>query len=103
MLLPPDFQFSQGSLQDYVDCPQRFRLRHLLRLAWPAPPAEPLSLYEQHAQDGEAFHRLVHQHILGLPAGRLSATISPEQEQLARLVAKLSRPSPGRSTRGAFS
>jgi hypothetical protein len=75
MTLPDGFQFSQGSLQDYVDCPRRFELRYLLRVAWPAPVAEPLLAYEQHTRDGEAFHRHVHQHILGLPADQLSACI----------------------------
>ncbi|MCS3830868.1 hypothetical protein GGP91_002962, partial [Salinibacter ruber] len=28
-LLPEDFQFSQGSLQDFDDCPRRFLLRHI--------------------------------------------------------------------------
>ena len=84
MALPPEFQFSQGSLQDYVDCPRRFQLRYLLRLAWPAPVAEPMLTYEQHMRDGEAFHRLVHQHLLGLSADRLSLCVEPEQEDLCR-------------------
>jgi CRISPR/Cas system-associated exonuclease Cas4 (RecB family) len=82
--LPPEFQFSQGSLQDYVDCPRRFQLRYVLRLAWPAPVAEPMLTYEQHMHDGEAFHRLVHQHILGLSPERLSLCVQPEQEDLYR-------------------
>jgi CRISPR/Cas system-associated exonuclease Cas4 (RecB family) len=73
MILPGDFQFSQGSLQDYVDCPRRFQLRYLLRLAWPALEAEPALESERRLQQGAAFHRLVHQHVLGLPAERLSS------------------------------
>jgi hypothetical protein len=46
-LLPLDFQFSQGSLQDYVDCRRRFQLRYLDQLAWPAVEAEPLLEHEQ--------------------------------------------------------
>jgi hypothetical protein len=80
--LPPDFQFSQASLQDYVECARRFQLRYLVRLAWPAPVAEPMLAYEQHMLKGQAFHRLVHQHILGLPAERLSLCIQPEQAEL---------------------
>ncbi len=72
MTLPTDFQFSQGSLQDYVDCPRRFQLRYLLRLAWPAVEVEPALENERHLQQGAAFHRLVHQHILGLSPERLS-------------------------------
>ena len=73
MTLPPDFQFSQGSLQDYVDCPRRFQLRYLLRLAWPAVEAEPALENERHLQQGAAFHRLAHQHTLGIAPERLSS------------------------------
>ena len=43
--LPADFHFSQGSLQDYVDCPRRFQLRYMMKLAWPAVEAEPAVEY----------------------------------------------------------
>jgi hypothetical protein len=78
MTLPTDFQFSQGSLQDYVDCPRRFQLRYIQRLAWPAVEVEPALENERHLQQGAAFHRLVHQHLLGLSPERLSSTISDE-------------------------
>jgi len=39
MSLPTGFRFSQASLQDYVDCPQRFQLRYLAALQWPAVEA----------------------------------------------------------------
>jgi hypothetical protein len=78
MTLPTDFQFSQGSLQDYVDCPRRFQLRYIQRLAWPAVEAEPALENERHLQQGAAFHRLVHQHVLGLSPERLSSTITDE-------------------------
>lgn len=71
MALPPDFQFSQASLQDYVECRRRFQLRYLLRLQWPAPEAEPIEEHEQHMLDGATFHRLIHQHRLGIPAQQL--------------------------------
>lgn len=80
MPLPPDFTFSQASLQDYVDCRRRFQLRYLLGLAWPAPAAEPAGEYEAHVRAGEAFHRLIHQHQLGLPAERLTAQAEAEAE-----------------------
>jgi CRISPR/Cas system-associated exonuclease Cas4 (RecB family) len=76
MTLPTDFLFSQGSLQDYVDCPRRFQLRYIQRLAWPAVEAEPALENERHLQQGAAFHRLVHQHVLGLLPERLSSTIT---------------------------
>jgi hypothetical protein len=66
MPLPPDFQFSQANLQDYVDCPRRFQLRYLLELAWPAVSAEPADDFEAQMRDGSAFHRLVQQHTLGI-------------------------------------
>ncbi len=78
MTLLTDFQFSQGSLQDYVDCPRRFQLRYIQRLAWPAVEAEPALENERHLQQGAAFHRLVHQHVLGLSPERLSSTITDE-------------------------
>ena len=78
MTLPTDFQFSQASLQDYVDCPRRFQLRYIQRLAWPAVEAEPALENERHLQQGAAFHRLVHQHLLGLSPERLSSTITDE-------------------------
>ena len=78
MILPTDFQFSQGSLQDYVDCPRRFQLRYIQRLAWPAVGAEPALESERYLQQGAAFHRLVHQHMLGLSPERLSSTITDE-------------------------
>jgi hypothetical protein len=75
MSLPEDFQFSQASLQDYVECRRRFQLRYLLQLAWPAPEAEPVEEHEQHMQDGETFHRLVHQHRLGIPTWKLTPQV----------------------------
>ncbi len=74
-MLPGDFQFSQASLQDYVDCRRRFQLRYLLALAWPAVEAEPVAEYEAHLLQGELFHRLVHQHQLGIPADRLAGLV----------------------------
>jgi CRISPR/Cas system-associated exonuclease Cas4 (RecB family) len=76
MALPPDFDFSQASLQDYVDCPRRFQLRYLLRLAWPALEAEPALENERHMQQGAAFHRLAHQHTLGIAPEKLAQTVT---------------------------
>jgi CRISPR/Cas system-associated exonuclease Cas4 (RecB family) len=72
MVLPADFQFSQASLQDYVECRRRFQLRYLLQLQWPAPEAEPAEEHEQRMQDGETFHRLVHLHRHGIPTWSLT-------------------------------
>jgi hypothetical protein len=73
MVLPTDFQFSQGSLQAYVDCPRLFQLRYVQRLAWPAIDVEPALENERYLQQGAAFHRLAQQHALGIPAARLAA------------------------------
>ena len=75
MALSSDFQFSQGSLQDYVDCPRRFQLRYVLQLDWPAQEVEPALENEQHMRQGTAFHRLIHRHALGIPAENLSRTV----------------------------
>ncbi len=75
MALSGGFQFSQASLQDYVDCPRRFQLRYLLRLDWPAPESEPALESERHMRQGMTFHRLVHQYMLGIAPERLSGVV----------------------------
>jgi hypothetical protein len=70
--LPSPFSFSQSSLQDYSDCPRRFQLRYLEKLSWPAVESEPVAEYERRQQEGRQFHRLVQQHLLGLPPERLA-------------------------------
>jgi predicted RecB family nuclease len=77
-MLPSDFQFSQSNLQDYVDCPRRFELRYLKRLNWPAAEAAPMREQEDHMQRGATFHRLAHQHLVGIDADVLSASINDE-------------------------
>ncbi len=69
--LPHPFSFSQSSLQDYFDCPRRFELRYLRQMVWPAIESEPVAEYERRQQDGMLFHRLVQQHLLGVPADKL--------------------------------
>ncbi|MCJ7584230.1 MAG: PD-(D/E)XK nuclease family protein, partial [Anaerolineales bacterium] len=66
------FTFSQSSLQDYADCPRRFQLRYIEQLAWPAVETEPAIENERHQQEGVLFHRLVQQHLIGLPAEKLA-------------------------------
>jgi CRISPR/Cas system-associated exonuclease Cas4 (RecB family) len=72
MKLPSTFTFSQSSLQDYFDCPRRFQLRYIEKLGWPAVEAEPALENERRQQEGNFFHRLVQQFLLGLPADRLT-------------------------------
>jgi CRISPR/Cas system-associated exonuclease Cas4 (RecB family) len=63
---------SQSSLQDYMDCAKRFKLRYLDRLSYPAAETEPTLENEKHQQEGEYFHRLVQQHLIGIPAEQIS-------------------------------
>ena len=76
MSLPMHFQFSQSSLQAYADCPRRFQLQYVERVAWPAPEAQPSLEDEKHLRLGLAFHRLVHRHLLGMSPEQLSVTIT---------------------------
>jgi CRISPR/Cas system-associated exonuclease Cas4 (RecB family) len=68
---PTSFVFSASSLQDYVECPRRFKLRYIDALIWPSAEAEPQVELEAHRRDGILFHRLVHEHVLGLPINRI--------------------------------
>ena len=70
--LPTPFTFSQSSLQDYMDCARRFQLRYIERLAWPAIESEPVAENERRQLEGQIFHRLVQQYLLGVPAENLS-------------------------------
>ncbi|MCK6539626.1 MAG: PD-(D/E)XK nuclease family protein [Anaerolineales bacterium] len=63
---------SQSSLQDYVDCARRFQLRYLERLSYPAIESEPALENEKHLQEGEYFHRLVQQYLIGIPAEQIA-------------------------------
>lgn len=63
---------SQSSLQDYIDCAQRFKLRYLDRLSYPAAETEPSLENEKHQQEGEFFHRLVQQYLIGIPAEQVA-------------------------------
>jgi CRISPR/Cas system-associated exonuclease Cas4 (RecB family) len=69
--LPPYFQFSQNSLQDYVDCARRFQLRFVLNQRWPAAETEPLQEQERLIEEGAQFHLMVQRHLLGIPAEKL--------------------------------
>lgn len=63
---------SQSSLQDYVDCARRFQLRYLERLSYPAVESEPALENEKHIQEGEYFHRLAQQYLIGIPAEQVA-------------------------------
>ena len=72
---------SQSSLQDYHDCPRRFELRYLQRLAYPAIETEPALENEKHQQEGEYFHRLVQQQLIGIPAAQISKLANTDNLQ----------------------
>jgi CRISPR/Cas system-associated exonuclease Cas4 (RecB family) len=82
MALPLYFQFSQSSLQDFVTCRRRFELRYLKKLRWPAVPFEPAAEAEQLTRLGQAFHRLVHQHLIGLKEEMLTESAQHFDPQL---------------------
>ena len=71
-MLQPSFNFSQSSLQDYADCPRRFQLRYLDKLIYPAEETEPALENERHLQEGQQFHRLAQQFLLGIPTDKLA-------------------------------
>jgi CRISPR/Cas system-associated exonuclease Cas4 (RecB family) len=70
--LNSSFAFSQSSLQDYFDCPRRFQLRYIERLTWPAIETEPVMENERRQQEGQLFHRMVQQRLVGLPVEKLT-------------------------------
>lgn len=75
------FEFSQSSLQDFVDCPRRFNLRHLQRVAWPAIQAEPARENERRMQRGDRFHHMVQQYLLGVPEENLSRMAAADEDE----------------------
>jgi CRISPR/Cas system-associated exonuclease Cas4 (RecB family) len=72
MPLPDNFLFSQGNLQDYIECRRRFLLRHINKIAWPAIKSEPVIEQEKAMFRGQRFHRLINGYFLGIPARRLT-------------------------------
>ena len=55
-----------------MDCAQRFKLRYLDRLSYPAAETEPTRENEKHQQEGEYFHRLLQQYFIGIPAEQIA-------------------------------
>lgn len=78
MRLPDDFTFSQNSLQDYVDCPRRFELRYIEGVRYPSLEAEPALKHEEHMRQGAQFHKMVQQHLVGVPADRIARSVSDD-------------------------
>jgi len=76
--LRSDFVFYQSNLQDYVDCPYLFYLKHVARVSWPALLSDDDLLLEIAFRRGRLFHDLVLQHSLGIPIEWLSALAKQE-------------------------
>jgi CRISPR/Cas system-associated exonuclease Cas4 (RecB family) len=85
MALTDNFQYSQASLQDFVDCRRRFQLRYLERRPWPAVESEPVMENERTMRQGAEFHHMVQQHLLGIPAERLSARLAGSDQPVEDL------------------
>jgi hypothetical protein len=75
------FEFSQSSLQDYIDCRRRFQLRFIQRVIWPAVQAEPVRENERHIQRGDRFHRLAQQYLLGISAEKLARMAAADEDE----------------------
>ena len=74
--LSEEFVFSQSALQDFLDCPRRFELRYVKDVRWPAIESEPPLEQEKSMLQGQEFHRLLHQHAVGIPFETLERTIT---------------------------
>jgi hypothetical protein len=77
MSTPPEFTFSQSSLQAYEDCPRRFWLTYVAQLPWPASAASPIYEHEQLLRLGETFHRLVERTESAMAPQEISAGLQP--------------------------
>ncbi len=66
---------SAASLQDYVDCPRRYYLRYVRKLAWPAIQSEPVLENERWIQQGARFHQMIHRSLLGIPDDLLTSHV----------------------------
>jgi hypothetical protein len=56
-------------------------LRYIERLQWPAVEAEPVIENERSQKDGQLFHLMVQQHLLGIPVEKLTRlAVSPNLE-----------------------
>jgi hypothetical protein len=90
-MLPPNFTFSQASLQAYKDCPRRFWLAYIEQLPWPAVEVSPVREHEELVQRGERFHRLVERTEIGIDPQQVAGQIddSADPDLAARYAAYL--------------
>lgn len=80
MKLPDDFTFSQSSLQDYVDCARRFKLRYIKQLRYPALATENALAYEERKRRGDRFHKMIRQYLLDVPEDLLEKSLGDDDE-----------------------
>lgn len=78
MTLSPNFVFTQNNLQDFEDCPHRFQLKYLLKMAWPAPISEPIEENDRLMHLGSLFHQMVHQYYLNIPEDLIARHITDD-------------------------
>ena len=91
MALTDNFQYSQASLQDFVDCRRRFQLRYLQRRPWPAVESEPVLENERTMREGAECHHMIQQNLLGIPAERLSTRLAAGDAQIEDLAKQFFR------------
>lgn len=70
--------YSATALHDFQQCHRRYELKYHQRQPWPAPHAEPLSMYDLQQQRGQVFHRLVERYYLGIDPELLGANIEDD-------------------------
>ncbi len=58
-----------------------FRLKYLLKMAWPAPISEPIEENDRLIQLGSQFHQMVHQYYLGIPEEKITRHVDDEDLQ----------------------
>lgn len=80
--LPPDFIFSQASLQDFLTCPRRFYLRYVRRLAWPCAGGGEAFEWEWRLALAQDFHHLAHQKALGIADDLLEPLVQNRSAEL---------------------
>lgn len=77
-MLPTGFEFSQSSLQDFVDCKRRFQLKYVEQRVWPAVEVEPFLQRESLSVKGKQFHQMVERFYAGVPVDLLETTLRDE-------------------------
>ena len=64
---------SANNLQDYIDCPHRFKLRYILKQFWPSEPVDLSHEFEENIRRGQRFHQMAYQFLSGIPKDQILA------------------------------